>query len=79
MFLRLAWCPCPPRICLPVPLFHCFGIVLGVTAAFTHGGCIVLPSPTFDAAATLAAVEQERCTALYGVPTMFLAELEQPE
>ena len=64
------------RICVPVPYYHCFGMVLGNLAALTHRSAVVLPSEAFDPAATLAAVEQERCTALYGVPTMFVAELE---
>ncbi|GAA1325764.1 AMP-binding protein [Leucobacter albus] len=63
------------RVCLPVPLYHCFGMVMGVLGAHSHGACIVLPAPTFDAETTLRAVEQERCTSLYGVPTMFIAEL----
>jgi fatty-acyl-CoA synthase len=63
------------RICLPVPFYHCFGMVMGSLAAVSHGACAVIPSPSFDPAATLAAVEQERCTSLYGVPTMFIAEL----
>lgn len=67
------------RICLPVPLHHCFGMVLGNLAATSHGACIVLPAPTFDPAATLRAVEDECCTSLYGVPTMFIAELGLPD
>jgi fatty-acyl-CoA synthase len=67
------------RICLPVPYYHCFGMVLGNLAALTHGATIVLPSEAFDPASTLMAVEAERCTALYGVPTMFIAELQDPE
>ncbi|HWF77156.1 MAG TPA: AMP-binding protein [Caulobacteraceae bacterium] len=63
------------RICAPVPLYHCFGMVMGCLAAVTHGAAIVFPAPIFDPDATLAAVEQERCTSLYGVPTMFIAEL----
>jgi fatty-acyl-CoA synthase len=63
------------RICLPVPFYHCFGMVMGSLAAVSHGACAVIPSPSFDPAATLQAVEQERCTSLYGVPTMFIAEL----
>jgi fatty-acyl-CoA synthase len=63
------------RICLPVPFYHCFGMVMGSLAAVSHGACAVIPSPSFDPAATLKAVEQERCTSLYGVPTMFIAEL----
>jgi fatty-acyl-CoA synthase len=67
------------RICVPVPYYHCFGMVMGNLAATSHGACVVLPGESFDAGATLAAVAQERCTALYGVPTMFIAELEHPE
>ncbi len=63
------------RLCLPVPLFHCFGCVLGVLAAVTHGTCMVLLE-TFDPVQVMASVEQERCTALYGVPTMFIAVLD---
>jgi fatty-acyl-CoA synthase len=63
------------RICLPVPFYHCFGMVMGNLAATSHGACMVIPAPAFDPAATLKAVEQERCTSLYGVPTMFIAEL----
>jgi fatty-acyl-CoA synthase len=66
------------RICVPVPYYHCFGMVMGNLAALTHGATVVLPSEAFDAGATLEAVERERCTALYGVPTMFVAELEHP-
>ncbi len=63
------------RVCLPVPFYHCFGMVMGNLGATTHGSAIVIPAPLFDPAATLAAVEQERATSLYGVPTMFIAEL----
>jgi fatty-acyl-CoA synthase len=66
------------RLCLCVPLFHCFGCVLGVLAAYTHGACLC-PLEFFDAARVLEVVDGEKCTALYGVPTMFLAELEHPE
>ena len=66
------------RVCIPVPFYHCFGMVLGNLACVTHGAAIVIPAPTFDPALTLAAVERERCTALYGVPTMFIAELADP-
>ncbi|MFD7732270.1 AMP-binding protein [Kitasatospora phosalacinea] len=66
------------RICLPVPFYHCFGMVMGNLAATSHGACTVIPAPAFDAAATLAAVAAERCTSLYGVPTMFIAELADP-
>ena len=63
------------RVCLPVPFYHCFGMVMGNLAATSHGACMVIPAPAFDPAATLRAVEQERCTSLYGVPTMFISEL----
>ena len=63
------------RVCLPVPFYHCFGMVMGNLGCTTHGSTIVIPAPLFDAEATLRAVEQERCTSLYGVPTMFIAEL----
>ncbi len=65
------------RVCLPVPLFHCFGCVLGVLAAVNHGACMVILEE-FDPVQVMAAVEQERCTALYGVPTMFIAQLTHP-
>ncbi|MEU8900905.1 AMP-binding protein [Nocardia sp. NPDC048505] len=63
------------RICLPVPFYHCFGMVMGNLAATSHGAAVVIPAPAFDPAATLAAVTTERCTSLYGVPTMFIAML----
>ncbi|KAH0537425.1 hypothetical protein FGG08_005778 [Glutinoglossum americanum] len=63
-------------VCCPPPLFHCFGCILGYMATATHGSSIVFPAEAFDAAATLKAVQEEKCTALYGVPTMFVAELE---
>jgi fatty-acyl-CoA synthase len=66
------------RLCLCVPLFHCFGCVIGVLGAYTHGACLC-PLDSFDPRRVLETVERERCTALYGVPTMFLAELEHPE
>jgi fatty-acyl-CoA synthase len=66
------------RVCLPVPFYHCFGMVMGNLGATTHGACMVIPERAFSPAATLAAVERERCTALYGVPTMFIAELADP-
>jgi fatty-acyl-CoA synthase len=66
------------RVCLPVPFYHCFGMVMGNLGATTHGACMVIPERVFSPAATLAAVERERCTALYGVPTMFIAELADP-
>jgi fatty-acyl-CoA synthase len=67
------------RVCIPVPFYHCFGMVLGNLACTTHGACIVIPSPGFEPAAALAAVQAERCTSLYGVPTMFIAELGLPD
>jgi fatty-acyl-CoA synthase len=67
------------RVCIPVPFYHCFGMVLGNLAVVTHGACIVLPSDAFDARAVLATVAEERCTSLYGVPTMFIAELADPD
>jgi fatty-acyl-CoA synthase len=63
------------RVCIPVPFYHCFGMVLGNLACTTHGSCIVIPAPGFDPAETMRAVQAERCTSLYGVPTMFIAEL----
>ncbi len=67
------------RICIPVPLYHCFGMVMGNLAAVTLGSAMVYPGEGFDPLATLKTVEAERCTALYGVPTMFIAELDHPE
>ena len=67
------------RVCIPVPFYHCFGMVLGNLACTTHGACIVIPSPGFEPAAALEAVQAERCTSLYGVPTMFIAELALPD
>ena len=67
------------RICVPVPFYHCFGMVMGNLAATSHGACVVIPAPAFDPAATLRAVAEERCTSLYGVPTMFIAELAEPD
>jgi fatty-acyl-CoA synthase len=66
-------------VCIPVPFYHCFGMVMGNLACTSHGACMVIPAPVFDAGATLAAVERERCTSLYGVPTMFIAELAHPD
>ncbi len=63
------------RVCIPVPFYHCFGMVMGNLGALTHGSCMVIPSPGFEPGATLQAVETERCTSLYGVPTMWIAEL----
>ncbi len=67
------------RVCVPVPFYHCFGMVMGNLGCTTHGACIVIPAPGFDPAATLAAVQAEKCTSLYGVPTMFIAELALPD
>jgi fatty-acyl-CoA synthase len=67
------------RICLPVPFYHCFGMVMGNLGATTHGACIVVPAAAFEPQATLEAVQAQRCTSLYGVPTMFIAELEHPD
>ena len=66
------------RVCVPVPFYHCFGMVLGNLACVTHGACMVVPGESFDAAAVLETVQAERCTSLYGVPTMFIAELADP-
>jgi fatty-acyl-CoA synthase len=65
------------RVCVPVPLYHCFGMVMGNLAATSHGACVVYPAPGFEPRATLEAVAAERCTSLYGVPTMFIAELAE--
>jgi fatty-acyl-CoA synthase len=67
------------RVCIPVPFYHCFGMVLGNLAVVTHGACIVIPSEGFEPRAVLETVEAERCTSLYGVPTMFIAELNEPD
>ena len=67
------------RLCIPVPYYHCFGMVLGNLACATHGACMVSPSEAFDPLATLEAIESERCTGLHGVPTMFIAMLDHPE
>jgi fatty-acyl-CoA synthase len=67
------------RLCIPVPLYHCFGMVLGNLACLTHGAAMVFPSEGFDPLATLETVEAERCTALHGVPTMFIAEMDHPD
>ena len=66
------------RLCIPVPFYHCFGMVLGNLACVTHGACMVIPGEGFDALATLETVAEEKCTGLHGVPTMFIAELEHP-
>jgi fatty-acyl-CoA synthase len=67
------------RVCVPVPLYHCFGMVIGNLGCLTHGAAMVYPSEGFDPLATLDAIEAERCTALYGVPTMFIAEMDHPD
>lgn len=67
------------RVCIPVPFYHCFGMVMGNLGALTHGAAIVIPAPGFDPGITLATVESEQCTALYGVPTMFIAMLGHPD
>ncbi len=67
------------RLCVPLPLYHCFGMVGGNLAILTHGGCVVYPNDGFDALTVLQTVEAEKCTALLGVPTMFIAELDHPE
>jgi fatty-acyl-CoA synthase len=66
-------------VCIPVPFYHCFGMVMGNLGATTHGACMVVPAQAFDAKSTLDAVRSERCTSLYGVPTMFIAELALPD
>src|SRR4051794_35799171 len=66
------------RVCIPVPFYHCFGMVMGNLGATTHGATMVIPAPAFEPEATLEAVQSERCTSLYGVPTMFIAELDHP-
>jgi len=67
------------RLCIPVPLYHCFGMVLGNLACITHGSCMVYPNDAFEPESVLRTVEAERCTALHGVPTMFIAELDHPD
>jgi fatty-acyl-CoA synthase len=67
------------RLCIPVPFYHCFGMVLGNLACVTHGATMVLPAPHFSPVHTLEAVTRERCTALHGVPTMFIAQLDHPQ
>jgi fatty-acyl-CoA synthase len=67
------------RVCIPVPLYHCFGCVLGTLCCVAHGAAMVFPAESFQPGATLAAIEQERCTAIYGVPTMFIAQFEHED
>jgi len=66
------------RVCIPVPFYHCFGMVMGNLACSSHGACMVVPAEAFDPLATLDAIAAERCTSLYGVPTMFIAQLAHP-
>jgi fatty-acyl-CoA synthase len=70
---------CGSRVCIPVPLYHCFGMVMGNLGCVTHAATMVYPSESFDPVRTLEAVEVERCNVLYGVPTMFIAQLNHPE
>ncbi len=67
------------RVCIPVPFYHCFGMVIGNLCCTSHGACMVIPSESFDPLKVLEAIQKERCTSLYGVPTMFIAELQLPE
>jgi len=67
------------RVCIPVPYYHCFGMGMGNLGCTSHGATMIIPAPSFDPALTLRAVQDERCTSLYGVPTMFIAELELPD
>jgi fatty-acyl-CoA synthase len=67
------------RLCIPVPLYHCFGMVMGSLNCVTHGACMVFPNDGFDPESTLRAITEEKCTALFGVPTMFIAELDHPD
>ena len=67
------------RVCIPVPFYHCFGMVMGNLGCTTHGACMVVPAEAFEPEATLRAVADEKCTSLYGVPTMFIAELDLPD
>src|SRR5947209_17009938 len=66
------------RLCIPVPFYHCFGMVMGNLGCTTHGACMVIPGEAFDAERVLETIAAEKCTALYGVPTMFIAELDHP-
>lgn len=75
---RLRYTP-EDRVCVPVPFYHCFGCVLGTLVCVVYGSALVVPAASFDAGATLAAIESERCTSIYGVPTMFAAELDHPD
>src|SRR5207253_1461346 len=66
------------RICIPVPFYHCFGCVLGTLCAVVYGAAMIVPAESFNATATLEAIERERATAVYGVPTMYIAQLHDP-
>src|SRR5207244_3407786 len=66
-------------VCIPVPFYHCFGMVLGNLACTTHGAAMIVPEAAFEPGAVLRTIEAERCTSLYGVPTMFIAELAHPD
>ncbi len=66
------------RVCIPVPFYHCFGCVLGTITSVVYGAAMVIPAESFNPTATLEAIERERCTSLYGVPTMFIAQLQDP-
>src|SRR5207248_2133052 len=66
------------RVCIPVPFYHCFGMVLGNLACTTHGATMVIPAEAYDPVVTMQTVQDERCTSLYGVPTMFIGELDHP-
>src|SRR5215471_6467640 len=66
------------RVCIPVPFYHCFGMVLGNLACTSHGAAMIIPAESYEPLAVLETVQAERCTSLYGVPTMFIGELEQP-
>lgn len=70
---------CEDRVCIPVPLYHCFGMVMGNLGSTTHGACMVFPAEAFDPRSVLETVAEERCTSLYGVPTMFIAQLSQAD
>ena len=67
------------RVCVPVPFYHCFGCVLGTTVCSIYGSALVVPAPSFDPKATLESIQAERCTSIYGVPTMFVAQLDRPD
>src|SRR5699024_3072522 len=66
------------RVCVPVPFYHCFGMVIGNICCFAHGATVVIPNDSFDPEQTIKVVQEEKCTSLYGVPTMFIAELNLP-